>query len=386
MIARPRPVRRIKELHRTFPVVALLGMRQVGKTTLARTLARAGKSTEAVFDLEDDNDLARLNDPMMALAPLRGLVVLDEIQRRPELFPTLRVLADRPRRPARFLVLGSASPALLRQSSETLAGRVAFLDLRGLNVDEVGNDAWELLWRRGGLPRSFLATNDSESVTWRRQLVRTYLERELPDLGIGIPPGTVRRFWMMLAHYHGQTWNAAELARAFGVAENTVRGYLDVLCATFLARRLRPYATNLGKREVKAPKVYLSDSGILHALLGLTTRDDLLGHPKVGASFEGFAIGEVTARLGAHDDEAYFWGVHTGAELDLLVVRGRERRGFEIKLTQSPRPTPSMRSAMSALGLTTLDVVHAGPQTFPMAEGMRALSIRDVWTHLDPMD
>ena len=385
MIARPRSLQRVRELHRTFPVVALLGMRQVGKTTLARALAGGGTPSENVFDLEDDNDLARLNDPMMALAPLRGLVVLDEIQRRPELFPTLRVLADRPRRPARFLVLGSASPALLRQSSETLAGRVAFLELPGLNVDEVGRDTWERLWRRGGLPRSFLSHNETESMTWRRQLVRTYLERELPDLGIAIPPGTIRRFWTMLSHYHGQTWNAAELARAFGVAEHTVRGYLDVLCSTFLARRLRPYATNLGKREVKAPKVYISDSGILHALLNLTSREDLLGHPKVGASFEGFAVGELAARLGAHEDESFFWGVHSGAELDLLVVRGRERRGFEIKFTQSPRPTPSMRSAMSSLDLTTLDVVHAGPQTFPMAEGIRALSIRDVWTRLDPL-
>lgn len=385
MIKRPRSVQRIRELHRTFPIVGLLGMRQVGKTTLARALVGDEAPPENVLDLENENDLARLNDPLMALEPLRGLVVLDEIQRRPDLFPTLRVLADRPKRPARFLVLGSASPALWRQSSETLAGRIAFLDLEGLQLDEVGAAVWERLWRRGGLPRSFLANTETESATWRRELVRTYLERELPDLGVRIPPGTVRRFWQMLAHYHGQTWNGAELARAFGVAESTVRGYLELLCSTFLARRLRPYATNLGKREVKAPKVYIGDSGILHSLLGLTTHADLLGHPKVGASFEGFAIGQIVARLGAHEEDAFFWGVHTGAELDLLVVRGRQRRGFEIKFTQSPRPTPSMRSAMESLELTSLDVVHAGPVTFPMAPGLRALSIRDVWTKLEPL-
>ena len=385
MIARPQCVRRVRELHRTFPVVALLGMRQVGKTTLARTLAGEGTPPENVFDLENERDLARLNDPFMALEGLRGLVVLDEIQRRPDLFPTLRVLADRPRRPARFLVLGSASPSLLRQTSESLAGRIAYLDLDGLHVDEVGMADWERLWRRGGLPRSFLAPTEVASASWRRELVRTYLERELPDLGIGIPPGTVRRFWTMLAHYHGQTWNAAELARAFGVAENTVRGYLDLLCSTFLARRLRPFSANLAKREVKAPKVYISDSGILHALLGLTTRAELLGHPKVGASFEGFAIGQITARLGTQEGEAYSWGVHTGAELDLLVVRGRQRRGFEIKFTQSPRPTASMHSAMESLGLDAIDVVHAGAQTFDMARGLRALSIQDVWTRVDPL-
>jgi predicted AAA+ superfamily ATPase len=385
VIFRARSIARVRELHRTFPVVAILGVRQVGKTTLARTLAGSRAPPENRFDLEDPRSVARLADPMIALDPLRGLVVLDEIQLRPELFPALRVLADRPRRPARFLVLGSASPDLLRQSAESLAGRIAYVELDGFAIDEVGSDRWEALWRRGGLPRSFLARTEAESVTWRHELVRTYLERELPDLGVGIPPGTVRRFWTMLAHYHGQTWNGAELSRSFGVSEKTVVRYLDVLCSTLLARRLRPFHANLEKREVKSPKVYLSDTGILHALLGIRAHEDLLGHPKVGASFEGFAIREVVARLGARSEEAYSWGVHAGPSLDLLVVRGKERRGFEIKFTSAPSVTSSMRAAISELGLDTLDVVHAGDRTFPLATDVRALSIRDVWTKLAPL-
>lgn len=385
VISRPTILRRIRELHATFPVVGLLGVRQVGKTTLARTYAGASTPASNRFDLEDARDLARLDDPFRALEPLRGIVVLDEIQRRPDLFPALRVLADRPRRPARFLVLGSASPALLRQSAESLAGRIAYLELDGLSIDEVGADAWERLWLRGGLPRSFLARSDAASVLWREELVRTYLERELPELDIGIPPGTVRRFWTMLAHYHGQTWNGAELARAFAVSEKTVARYLDVLCSTFLARRLRPWHENPGKREVKSPKVFLGDTGILHVLLGIRNSLDLDRHPKVGASFEGFAIRQIADRLGARPEECFSWGVHAGPSIDLLVVRGRERRGFEVKLTSAPTVTASMRSAREALRLDTLDVVTAADRTFPLADDVRALSIRDVATKLEPL-
>ncbi len=366
-------------------MVAILGMRQVGKTTLARALAGRTLPPGNHFDLEDPRSVARLADPMLALEPLRGLVVLDEIQLRPDLFGVLRVLADRPRRPARFLVLGSAAPALLRQSAESLAGRVAYVELDGFDVDEVGNDAWRRLWLRGGLPRSFLARSDAESLTWRRELVRTYLERELPDLGIGVAPGTIRRFWSMLAHYHGQTWNGAELARSLGVSEATIGRYLELLCGTFLAVRLRPWHANPQKREVRSPKVYLRDPGILHAMLGVETDAELLGHPKAGASFEGFAIQQVAARLGARPDECHAWGVHGGATLDLLVVRGNVRRGFEIKLSSAPEVTGAMRSAMDVLGLDALDVVHAGADTFPLAPGIRALSIADVWSRLAPL-
>lgn len=385
VIRRERHIRSIQNLFRTFPVVALLGARQVGKTTLARALADSETEDCHVFDLERQQDVARLQQPELALAPLRGLVVLDEIQRRPDLFPALRVLADRPDRPARFLVLGSASPGLLRQSSETLAGRIAYHDLPGFDLAETGADRWEQLWLRGCFPRSFLADDAAASVRWRREFVRTYLEQELPDLGIQIPPGTIRRFWTMLAHYHGQHWNAAELGRAFGVSEKTVRNYLDLLCATFLAIRLRPFHVNLQKREVKAPKVYVADSGVLHTLLDLETRDEVLSHPKVGASFEGFAIGQVCRQLHATDTECYFWGVHTGAELDLLVVRGQRRLGFEIKFTEAPEVTPAMRSALATLGLERLDVVYPGRATFPLGDRMRAVGIADLQSAVEPL-
>ena len=363
-----------------FPVVALLGSRQVGKSTLARALGPS-----VVFDLEDPRHVARLADPMLALESLRGLVVIDEVQRRPELFPSLRVLADRHPSPARFLLLGSASPDLLRQSSESLAGRLALHVLNGLALDEVGVEARDRLWVRGGYPRSFLASSDAASQRWRTPFLTTYLERDLPQLGIRIPADTLRRFWTMLAHYHGQTWNGSELGRAFGVSDKTVRGYLDLLVGTYLVHTLAPWHENVGKREVKAPKVYLSDTGLLHALLGITTLDDLRGHPKLGASFEGFAIREVTRRLGARSNERYFWAVHAGAELDLLVVRGRERRGFEVKHTDSPGVTASMRAAKEALKLDSVDVIYNGRETFPLAPGFRAVGIDRVIADVAPL-
>jgi predicted AAA+ superfamily ATPase len=385
LIARPAELARLQALLEEFPVVGVLGARQVGKTTLAHQLGERLATPVTAFDLEDPRDLARLADPMLALRDLRGLVVLDEVQRRPELFPVLRVLADRRPSPARFLVLGSASPELLRQGSESLAGRVAFLHLGGLAFDEVGEGELRRLWLRGGFPRSFLARDDAASLRWRQQFTRTYLERDVPQLGIHVGADSLRRFWTMLAHYHGQTWNGSELARAFGVTDKTVRHYLDVLVATFMVRRLAPWQENLGKRQVKAPKVYLSDTGLLHALLGIVDEVDLLGHPKVGASFEGFAIGEILRRLGCEPDEAYFWGLHSGAELDLLVVRGRHRRGFEIKHTDSPVVTPSMRSAMENLRLDQLDVVHVGDQTFPLAEGIRAVAMSRLHEDVAPL-
>lgn len=370
-------------LLRQFPVVALIGARQVGKSTLARALADQNTTATSYYDLEDSRAVARLAEPMLALEPLRGLVVLDEIQRRPELFQALRVLADRSRRPARFLVLGSASPELLRQSSESLAGRIAYHRLAGLDLEEVGSKALDRLWHRGGFPRSFTARTDLESATWRREFVRTFVERDLATLGIGIAPAVVERFWTMLAHYHGQVWNAAELARAFGVSEKTVRHYLDVLVSTFMVRRLRPWFANLGKREVKAPKVYIADTGVLHTLLAVESADQLLGHPKIGASWEGFAITQIVRQLRADERDCYFWGLHTGAELDLLVVQGNRRIGFEIKRTDSPSVTPAMRSAVANLALERLDVVHAGAETFPLGDEIRALALRRLSTDLD---
>ena len=384
MIARSRHVSEVSSLLDGFPVVAILGPRQVGKTTLAAQVA-ARWTRPHVFDLEDDADLARLAEPGLTLRGLRGLVVIDEIQRRPDLFPLLRVLADRPRPAARFLILGSASPELLRQGPETLAGRIAFHELPGFGLDEVGAERWKRLWLRGAFPRSFLGRTEAESVKWRKHFVRSFLERDLPGLGLGPGAVTMRRFWTMLAHWHGQIWNSSEIAGSFGVTDKTVRSYLDILCGTFVARRLPPWFENVGKREVKAPKVYLSDSGIAHELLGIRDTAGLLGHPKAGASWEGFCIAQVVARLGASAQDCYFWAVHSGAELDLLVVHGTRRLGFEMKLTDAPRMTASMKTALDNLGLERIDVVHGGEHTFPLGDRVRAVSLSRLSEDLEPL-
>jgi predicted AAA+ superfamily ATPase len=385
-IGRQRHTRRLQQLLRRSPVVAILGPRQVGKTTLARAIGKAWTGPVTTFDLEDPGDVASLADPMLALGPLRGLVILDEVQRRPELFPVLRVLADRPRTPARFLVLGSASPELLQQSSESLAGRLAFHELGPFSIDEVGAARLDQLWLRGGFPLSFLARSGRASLDWRLDFVSTFLARDLPQLGVSIPATTLRRFWTMLAHYHGQVWNASEFARSFGVSDMTVRRYLDLLAATFVVRVLLPWHENLGKRQVKSPKIYITDSGVLHALLNLGAREDLERHPKVGASFEGFAIASIVDQLRARWDECYFWATHAGAELDLLVVRGRTRIGFEIKRTVAPAVTPSMRTALKDLKLSRLDVIHAGDRTFPLAPRIRAVALSRLLDDVPPLD
>ncbi|MCE9636995.1 MAG: ATP-binding protein [Planctomycetes bacterium] len=378
MVARNAHVRAVTRLLRQFPVVAILGARQTGKTTLARQVAAAAKSEATVIDLEDPRQLSRLADPMLALEPLTGLVVLDEVQLRPDLFSALRVLADRPGTPARFLVLGSASPALLRQSAETLAGRIVFHELRGFSLPEVGTRNVAKLWLRGGFPRSYLAASGDASLTWRRAFLQTFVERDLPQLGVSTGAETMRRFWAMLAHWHGQVWNAAEFARSFGVSEMTVRRYLDTLVATYAVRRLAPWSESLAKRQVKSPKVYVADSGMLHALLDLGSMDDLTTHPKLGASFEGFAVDVVADALGARPDECHFWATHQGAELDLLVVRGRTRVGFEIKRTSAPEVTKSMRIALDDLRLDRIDVIHAGTDTYPLTDRIRAVAIARV--------
>lgn len=385
MISRQRHLKALQVGLDRYPVVAILGPRQVGKTSIAQSLAATYEERAAFFDLESPVAVARLSEPMLVLEPLRGLVVLDEIQRRPELFPILRVLADRPGRPARFLVLGSASPELLRQTSETLAGRIHFHELGGFALDETGPETVDRLWLRGGFPLSFLADSEVASFEWRRDFIRTFLERDLPQLGVQTPSETLRRFWTMLAHVHSQTWNGAEFSRSFGVSIPTVMRYLDLLSSTFVVHQLRPWFENLGKRQVKSPKVYLSDSGLVHALLGITDREDLESHPRLGASWEGFAIREIVERLGARPEEAFFWSTHGGAELDLLVIRGRRRLGFEIKRTDAPKVTPSMRIALTDLKLDQLDVIHAGEFAFPMTEGIRAVPLAKIWELLDPL-
>ena len=377
-------LRRVALLLREYPVVALLGARQVGKSTLARQVAAAHRRPATWFDLENPSDLARLTDPGIELRPLRGLVVLDEIQRLPDVFPLLRVLADRPRTPARFLVLGSASPDLLRQTSETLAGRVAFHELDGFGLREV--DDVERLWLRGSFPRAYLARSESASRRWREGFIRTFLERDLPGLGGAVPSTTLRRFWTMLAHWHGQLWNGAEFGRAFGVAHTTVRRYLDLLTSVFVVRQLPPWHENVGKRQVRSPKVYVGDSGLLHTLLGLHTREALVSHPKVGASWEGFVIRQIIHLLAARPEQCFHWSTYSGAELDLLVVAGARRYGFEIKRTETPRLTSSMRSVVDTLNLERLDVVHAGASpVLSMAPRVRAVPAARLAAELRPL-
>jgi predicted AAA+ superfamily ATPase len=385
MIRRTAHLADVSRLLKRSGVVALLGARQVGKTTLARALYAAHPGPKAYFDLEDAADLARLTEPSRALAPLQGLVVLDEVQRRPEIFPSLRVLADRPKG-ARFLVLGSASPHLLRQTSESLAGRITFHELQGLGLGEVGAGHAQALWLRGGFPRSYLAKTAADSLRWRRDFMRTFLERDVPQLGVSTAAATLRRFWQMLAHLHGQVMNWSELGRSMGVTDHTVRAYLDLLVGTFMVRQLQPWHENLSKRQVKAPKVYVLDSGLLHALLDVGTAEQLDGHPKVGASWEGFCLEQVVRHLRARGEQCYFWATHSGAELDLLVIAGGRRLGFEFKYTDAPSVTPSMRSALESLKLDTLDVVHAGSHTFPLGERIRGVALRRLLSDLKPLD
>jgi hypothetical protein len=349
--------------------VALLGPRQCGKTTLARQFVPVDSAN--YFDLEDPVSLARLDQPMTALQDLRGLVVIDEIQRRPDLFPVLRVLCDRTPLPARFLILGSATPDLLRQSSESLAGRLEIVAMGGFSLAEVGSAVQALHWLRGGFPLSFLATSDENSFAWRKNFVLTFLERHLPQDGVTIPAQTLLRFWTMLAHYHGQVWNGAELARSLGVSEPTVRRYLDTLTGVFMIRQLQPWYANLGKRQVKSPKIYFRDSGILHQLLGMRTQDELLLHPKSGASWEGYVVEEVISAVAP--DEAYFWATHNGAELDLLLFKDGRRVGVECKRLDAPRLTPSMRNALADLNLDHLVVVYPGARAYPLAERVTVL-------------
>jgi predicted AAA+ superfamily ATPase len=371
MIERPGLLATLRSALKRSPVVALLGPRQCGKTTTARWLVPP--DSPRYFDLEDPASLALLDEPMSALSGLRGTVVIDEIQRRPNLFPILRVLVDRRPRRSRFLILGSASPELLRQSSESLAGRVETVILGGFRLEEVGARALARHWRRGGFPPSYVARTEADSVRWRQQFIRTFLERDLPQLGVRTPAATLLRFWTMLAHYHGNVWNAGEPARSMGVSQPTVRHYLDLLESLFMLRCLRPWHENLLKRQVKAPKVYIRDTGLLHQLLGIASERDLLRHPKVGASWEGYAIEEVLKLV--EPDEAYFWATHTGAELDLLVFRKGRRYGIEVKREDAPRVTPSMRIALEDLRLDHLTVLYPGERVYELDRRIRAVPL-----------
>jgi predicted AAA+ superfamily ATPase len=372
MIDRPQLLARIARALKRSRVVALVGPRQSGKTTLAREIVADGSTH--YFDLENPASLARLEQPMTALENLRGTVVIDEVQRRPELFPILRVLADRKPLRSRFLILGSASPELLRQSSESLAGRLETIAVTGLTLKEVGAQALSKHWQRGGFPLSYLAKNSDDSATWRQQFIQTFLERDLPQLGISIAAPALLRFWTMVAHSHGGIWNAADPARSLGIGESTIRRYLDLFTALLMVRQLQPWHENLSKRQVRAPKVYVRDSGLLHVLLGIRAERELMTHPKSGASWEGYAVEEILKS--AEPSESYFWATHQGAELDLLLFKGNVRLGIEIKRMDAPTITPSMRTALSDLRLEQLTVVYPGSESYELAPRIRVVPLQ----------
>ncbi|MHC4944653.1 MAG: ATP-binding protein [Planctomycetota bacterium] len=354
--------------------VSLLGPRQCGKTTLARQIFEHRRGE--YFDLEDPAAQARLQNPMMALEGLKGLVIIDEIQLKPDLYPILRVLLDRDPLPARFLLLGSASPDLVRGVSESLAGRVEFISMAGFHLDEIGFNNMEKLWIRGGFPPSFLAKKDADSLAWRDNFILTFLERDLRRLGFNMAPQSLRRFWTMVAHYHGQTWNGSEIASSLQVAHTTTRRYLDLLTGAFLVRQLPPWFENIKKRQKKSPKVYIRDSGLLHSLLGIDDRVKLESNPKLGASWEGFALEQVLRFFRERD--AYYWGPHGGAELDLFVHQGKQRIGFEFKYTEAPSTTRSMHTAVENLNLDHLYIIHPGKESFPIQKKITALILKDL--------
>jgi hypothetical protein len=357
-------------------VVALVGPRQSGKTTLARQFVPANSLN--YFDLEDLTSLARLEEPMTALQDLRGVVVIDEIQRKPELFPILRVLCDRDSLPARFLILGSASPELMHGSSESLAGRVEKVSISGFSLAELGEEAVSQHWLRGGFPLSYLANSEPDSLAWRKNFIQTFLDRDLPQWGIRVPSATLLRFWTMLAHYHGQIWKAVEPARALGVSEPMARQYLDILEGVYMARVLQPWFVNLKKRQVKAPKIFFRDTGILHYLLGIRSELDLLTHPKSGASWEGYVVEEVIKSVAP--DNVYYWATHNGAELDLLLLKNGRKIGVECKRVDAPRLTPSMKIALEDLNLDQLIVIYPGKTSYPLGEKVTVLPLSSIVT------
>ncbi len=356
----------------SFPVTAIVGPRQTGKTTLAREFA-----SDYFFDLENPRDAALLAEPQLALESLSGIIVIDEIQRAPNLFPLIRYLVDT-HKDQRYLILGSASPDLLRQSAESLAGRIAYHELGGFRLDDIGGNQWRRLWMRGGLPRSYMAPTDKSSHQWLEQYIRTFLERDIPQLGITIPSVTLRRFWTMLCHYHGQILNYSEFARSFGISDMTVRRYIDILEGTFMVRLLQPWHLNIGKRLVKRPKVYLRDSGLLHALMAIRSMEDLASHNKLGASWEGFALEVATRSIGKRIEEYAFWATHSGAEADLFWQEGGKNWAIEIKYADAPRLTPSIVSAMKDLDLAHLWILYPGDRAYPLAPGVSTLPLEAV--------
>ncbi len=373
MVTRKHYFDRVKKALGRNPVVALLGPRQCGKTTLARQMISAGHPQ--YFDLEDPVVAHLMENPMTAMQGLRGLVVIDEAQRQPGLFPALRVLADRAEQPATFLILGSASPELSRQAAESLAGRVEIIAMRGFDLSELPAGAQDTLWQRGGFPRSYLAADEADSVVWRKNFIGTFLERDLAALGFGLSPALMGRFWTMAAHYHAQLWNGSEIAASLGIAPNTARAYLDALEQTYMIRRLLPWQANLGKRLVKSPKIYFRDSGLFHTLCGIASASELMTHPKLGASWEGFALEELVQAQ--RPDNVWFYAVHSGSELDLLMETGGQRIGVEFKRADAPTATRSMHLAITDLGLDELWVVYPGTRAYALEDRIKVRPLKD---------
>lgn len=370
-------IKLIQNAFKINPIVALLSPRQCGKTTLARHFFDLLKGqTSHYFDLERIGDINRLAQPELTLSNLHGFVVIDEIQRSPELFPTLRVLVDQPERNTHYLILGSASRELIQQSSESLAGRITYLELTPFNFSEVGGNT-EKLWLRGGFPRSYLATDEESSLQWREEYIRTFLEQDIPNLGIKIPPTALRRFWLMLTHYHGNVFNASELGRSLGLSHNTIRNYLDILSGTFMVRQLTPWFENINKRQVKSPKIYFRDSGIFNALAGISNKATLLTHPKLGAAWEGFALEEIIRHTQARPEECFFWATHAHAELDLLIIKRGQRWGFEIKYSDAPKLSKSMQVAIETLKLDKLFVVYPGSHRYPIGKNIHVIGLTE---------
>ncbi len=377
-IKRVKELKLLKERLKENPVVAILGPRQCGKTTLSKQFSRNVSEEVHFFDLEDPRHLARLENPTLALGNLKGFIVIDEIQRKPDLFPVLRVLADK-NSSAKYIILGSASRDLISQSSESLAGRISYIEMGGFSIEHLSAVAdIKKLWIRGGFPRSFLAGSEQSSFQWRQDFVTTFLERDIPNLGIRIPARTLRQFWMMLAHYHGQIFNASEIGRSLSISDNTARRYLDLLSGTFVVRQLQPWYYNTKKRIVKRPKMYFRDSGILHALLSLDNYNAVTTYPKLGASWEGFAIQQAIEHLNLREEETFFWAVHTGAELDLVFAKKGKLWGIEVKYDEAPRLTKSMKFAMSELSLSHLWVIYPGTENYPLDKNISAVSIEKI--------
>lgn len=374
MIERQGYIDRLKKAISRSPIVALLGPRQCGKTTLARMICDHQPST--YFDLESQTDLRRLANPEMILASLQGLVVIDEIQTRADLFAALRVVVDKPENKCNFLILGSASPHIIRSVSETLAGRVEFVDMAGFDLTEVGSRGWKQLWIRGGFPRSFLAGNDQDSFAWREGFIRTFLERDIPQLGINIPAPAMRRFWTMLAHYHGQIWNASRMGSALGINDKTARSYMDILTQTYMIQQLQPWHENIRKRQVRSPKIYFRDSGLLHSLLDVRDFHAVIGHPQAGASWEGFAMEQIIRK--ANPSQVYYWATYSGAELDVFTIINGKRYGIEFKFSEAPDKTKSMAIAIESLKLDKLLIVYPGEKSWPIDETISVCPIERI--------